>query len=99
MLYWVIYDITKNAKRHKVSERCKDYGLVRIQKSSFIGRLTKNKAEMLMLDLQKILEGEDDCVFMIPACTTCYQDKILIGTFDESVLDKKEFIIIGDTHV
>ena len=33
----VIYDITDDNLRNRVSEVCKDFGLMRIQKSAFLG--------------------------------------------------------------
>lgn len=93
MIYWVIYDISGNAKRLKVSEECKNFGLVRIQKSAFIGRLTKNTAEMLAIKCRKILD-KNDCVFFFPACSNCFADKIIIGKFDEEKLKSKDFLIV-----
>jgi CRISPR-associated protein Cas2 len=83
MLTWVIYDISENKLRSRVSEKCKDYGLERLQKSAFFGELDKNNAEMLALDIESILDTEettpDDCVFILPMCSSCLSKKITIG--------------------
>jgi CRISPR-associated protein Cas2 len=93
MIYWVIYDISKNVNRTKVSEECKNFGLVRIQKSAFIGRMTKNTAEMLAIKCRKVLDKKD-CVFLIPACSNCFSNKIIIGNFDEEKVKLKDFLIV-----
>lgn len=88
MLFWVIYDISDDRLRLKVSEKCKDYGLKRLQKSAFFGDLSKNSAETLAVEVEKILSDEknteEDCVFLLPMCKSCISKKITIGRgFDE----------------
>jgi len=39
----VIYDITDDALRLKVAEVCKGFGLVRIQKSAFLGKIDSQR--------------------------------------------------------
>jgi len=41
MRYLLIYDITHDGTRTKVSDACLDYGLERVQYSAFIGELSK----------------------------------------------------------
>lgn len=95
MLYWVIYDISENKIRSKVASKCKDYGLYRVQKSSFLGEITKNKAEMLMEEVKDIVGEEfEDCVFLIPHCKECFNNKIIIGYFDEELVKNKEFVYL-----
>ena len=94
MLLWVIYDISDNRLRTKVSEKCKDYGLERLQKSAFFGELTRNSAEMLAVEVEKILSDEggsgEDCVFILPMCSSCIGKKITIGRgFDEKEFKDK----------
>lgn len=88
MLFWVIYDISDNRLRARVAEKCKDYGLERLQKSAFFGDLSRNSAEMLAVEIEKILSDErnteEDCVFLLPMCSSCIGKKITIGRgFDE----------------
>ncbi|MEW6222735.1 MAG: CRISPR-associated endonuclease Cas2 [Candidatus Hadarchaeota archaeon] len=94
MLWWVIYDISENKVRSCASSKCKNYGLVRVQKSAFLGELSKNRAEMLSLELKDVIK-EGDCIFLIPTCTNCFQDKIIHGSFDDAVAKKKDWYIIG----
>ncbi|MBI5347118.1 MAG: CRISPR-associated endonuclease Cas2 [Candidatus Aenigmarchaeota archaeon] len=56
MLYWIIYDISDNKKRLKISEKCKNYGLYRVQKSAFLGNVSRNKLDMLAIELKDVLK-------------------------------------------
>jgi CRISPR-associated protein Cas2 len=98
VLTWVIYDVSDNLLRTKISEKCKDYGLKRLQKSAFFGELDKNTAEMLAVDIENILQSEratgDDCVFILPECKECISKKITIGKgFDENEFKDKYYVI------
>ena len=93
MLYWLIYDISDNKIRGKIASKCKNYGFFRVQKSSFIGNLSKNKTEMLMIEINDLGLGQNDCIFMIPACKSCFSEREIIGRLDEERLKDKGFII------
>lgn len=93
MLYWLIYDISENKIRNKIASKCKNYGLFRVQKSSFIGNLSKNRAEMLVLEIKELELKPEDCIFMIPACKSCFAEREIIGKLDEERLKDKGFII------
>ncbi|MCX8190021.1 MAG: CRISPR-associated endonuclease Cas2 [Candidatus Diapherotrites archaeon] len=94
MIYWVIYDISDNNLRLKVSEECKNFGLKRIQKSAFCGFLSKNKAEMLAINCKEHIKSSD-CIFIIPACKQCFSNKIILGDFNADVLKSHGFEIVG----
>lgn len=93
MLYWLIYDISENKTRNKIASQCKNYGLIRVQKSSFIGNITKNRAEMLILEIKELELDSEDCVFLIPVCKSCFSEREIIGKLDEERLKNKGFII------
>ncbi|RLG21247.1 CRISPR-associated endonuclease Cas2 [Candidatus Micrarchaeota archaeon] len=93
MIYWVIYDITDNKVRSKVAEECKNLGLHRVQKSSFIGILSRNTAEMLYIKIGDLIDKRD-CVFFIPQCNKCFADKLILGDFDERTVEAKDFIVV-----
>lgn len=94
MLYWIIYDISENKIRNKIVSICKNYGFFRVQKSSFMGDLSKNKMEMLALEIKELDLGEDDCVFIIPSCKSCFSGKEIMGRLDEEKIKEKDFYII-----
>lgn len=93
MIYWVIYDIVKNKDRKKISDLCKDYGLERVQYSSFLGTLTRNKAEMLAIEAKRFLT-EKDKLMIIPAGKEDLDKRIVIGEFNESIIKNKEVIFV-----
>ena len=101
MLVWVIYDISNNRIRTKVSEKCKDYGLERLQKSAFLGNLDLNNAEMLAIEIEDIFEKDEnasdsDCIFILPMCDRCIKKKITIGKgFDESEFKEKFYVVFS----
>lgn len=65
----LIYDIPDDRIRHKVSERCKDYGLERIQYSAFAGDIDRNRREELMLRLKKTLGKKEGNIRLQPVCS------------------------------
>lgn len=93
MIYWIIYDIVKNKNRKKISDLCKDYGLERVQYSSFLGMLTRNKAEMLAIETKKLL-AEKDKLMIIPAGKEDFNKRIVMGEFDETIIKNKEVIFV-----
>lgn len=95
MLYWLIYDIKENKIRSKIASKCKNYGFFRIQKSSFIGDLSKNRMEMLALEIKNLKLHDDDCIFIIPSCKSCFSDKEIMGRLDEERIKQKDFVIIS----
>lgn len=64
----LIYDIPDDRVRYKVSERCKDYGLSRVQYSAFAGDLDRNRREELMLRLRKTLGKKEGNIRLQPVC-------------------------------
>lgn len=94
MIYWAIYDIRSNKSRTKVANICKDFGLKRIQYSSFLGVLTKNKAEMLAIEARRYLSNKDKLLLM-PAGKEDFDKKIVMGDFDNSTAQRKEVIFLG----
>jgi CRISPR-associated protein Cas2 len=53
----VIYDITPDDVRLKVANICRDFGLVRIQKSAFLGILGSERRKEMRVRLEKAMKG------------------------------------------
>lgn len=53
----VIYDITPDDVRLRVAGICKDFGLVRIQKSAFLGVLSGERRKEMKVRFEKALSG------------------------------------------
>ena len=64
----LIYDIPDDKVRYKVSERCKDYGLDRVQYSAFAGDLDRNRREELLMRLKKTLGKKAGNIRLQPIC-------------------------------
>lgn len=64
----VVYDISHDATRGKVADICLDYGLDRIQFSAFLGDLSPNHQEELMLKLKRQLGRREGNIQLFPIC-------------------------------
>ena len=53
MLCIVVYDIPETKIRTKVADTCLDYGLKRIQFSAFMGNLSRNRQEEMLLKMKR----------------------------------------------
>ena len=62
----VVYDIVEDKTRTKVADACKDYGLDRAQYSVFVGRLSRNHQEELMMTIDDLLFESHGNVTLIP---------------------------------
>jgi len=61
-----MYDITSDRIRNKVAITCADYGLDRTQYSAFIGDLSRNHQEELMLKCTRLLGDEPGALLLLP---------------------------------
>lgn len=83
--YVIIYDITDDALRHSVANKLKDYGLIRVQLSGFLGELYKHKLNSLIAELNFMLsrveakEGDRRNVQIYPLCGSCYSGRMVVG--------------------
>ncbi|MCB9330880.1 MAG: CRISPR-associated endonuclease Cas2 [Lewinellaceae bacterium] len=66
MYTWVIYDIRKNKTRTRVAKRCKFYGLERVQKSVFLGKIKGRWLRALNQELIQIINHRTDRIFIVP---------------------------------
>lgn len=87
MLVWVIYDITENKVRQKVSDRCKSYGLYRVQKSVFLGDLNTNERDSLGVECEELIDIDRDSVYIFPMDEQSFKKVQLIGqAFDRKLV-------------
>lgn len=68
MKLFVIYDIENDKTRLKVADMCLDYGLVRIQFSTFFGDLTRNRQEELGQKIRRLVGKQGAYVLLLPVC-------------------------------
>jgi CRISPR-associated protein Cas2 len=65
---FLIYDIQDDKARGKVADLCKDYGLRRVQFSTFFGDLSRNRQEELILRVRRLVEPTESYVLLLPTC-------------------------------
>jgi len=87
VLAWVIYDISENNIRSKVSKKCKGYGLYRVQKSVFLGDLNSNERDSLTIECEELIDAEKDSVYIFPMDEQSFKKVKLIGqAFDKDLV-------------
>ncbi|MEO0247431.1 MAG: CRISPR-associated endonuclease Cas2 [candidate division WOR-3 bacterium] len=88
-LIWVIYDISDDKTRNKIAKLCKNMGLYRVQKSAFLGKLSKNKIDELKIRCREEISFPNDSVFIFPMCEQDFRKVILIGqSFDQELINE-----------
>ncbi len=68
VLVWIIYDIVKDKSRAKVAKACKKYGLIRVQKSVFLGRLESSRFDELSEKCRSLINEDTDSLYLFPFC-------------------------------
>ncbi len=68
MLVLIVYDISDNGLRSRISEILKDHGLTRIQRSAFIGQLTPQERMDLVERLRRLPLDPNDRIDFFPIC-------------------------------
>jgi CRISPR-associated protein Cas2 len=72
----IIYDIPNDRLRNKVADICLDYGLDRIQFSAFLGQLSRNHQEELMLKVEMRMEDNPGNIQLIPICAKDWAERM-----------------------
>ncbi len=75
----VMYDIVNDRIRTKIACLCEDYGLDRIQYSSFYGRLNRHLQESLMLEVRQLLGKSAGIIQLIPIASRDWDKRIEVG--------------------
>lgn len=79
MKLFLIYDIDDDRARTRVAEACKDYGLRRVQFSTFFGDLNRNRQEELMQRVRRIITTDDAYVLLVPTCERDLEAVLEVG--------------------
>lgn len=74
----LIYDIVHDGTRQKIADLCLDYGLDRIQYSSFEGVLRRTHQEELMLKIRKKLGQRAGDIRLIPICEKDWHSRLVV---------------------
>ncbi len=90
MLFWFIYDITENKPRRLISEKAIEMGLIRVQKSVFVGNIPKSAMDELMLYSRQQMNPKGDSVYILPMCQDDFRKVDLMGVaFDKASVNKE----------
>ncbi len=79
MYILVIYDITEDDVRNKVAETLAAYGLHRIQKSAFLGRLPSALLKDLEARLRRVSRGANANIQIFKVDKRAIEGRITIG--------------------
>lgn len=88
MMCLLVYDITHDGTRNKVSDACLDYGMKRIQFSAFLGDLSRTHQEELFRKTRKRLGKRSGKIQLFPVCEKDMRSRL------EVIQDEAR----GDTH-
>lgn len=75
----VMYDIEEDKARSKIADACLDYGLDRVQFSAFIGQLSRNHQQELMMRIEQILADKRGRVHLISVGQQEWRNRIILG--------------------
>ncbi len=88
VLVWILYDITEDKVRGKVAKACKKAGLIRVQKSIFLGRLQKNRFDELHVMFEDLIDPQKDKVYLFPFCQEDFRQVRVLGQgFDRKLVN------------
>lgn len=74
----LIYDIPNDRVRTKIADFCLDYGLDRIQLSSFTGDLSRTHQEELLLKIKARIGKHTANVQLIPICRDDWEKRLVL---------------------
>ena len=90
VLVWIIYDIVEDRARAKVAKACKQYGLERVQKSAFLGKLKMNRFDELSEKCLDLINEDEDSVYIFPFCQDDFKKiKVLGQGFDKKLVNEE----------
>ncbi len=88
VLAWILYDISADRRRNKVAKACKQYGLIRVQKSVFLGKLERNRFDELAEACLSLIDEETDSVYLFPFCQEDFRAVQVLGQgFDKKLVN------------
>ncbi len=88
VLVWIIYDIVEDKARTRVAKECKRYGLERVQKSAFLGKLESNRFDELSEKCRALIDEKVDSVYLFPFCQDDFKRvKVLGQGFDRKLVN------------
>lgn len=96
MLTWVVYDISEDRVRKKLSDKLIAEGLYRVQNSVFLGNIENNRIDEIAVFSEDIVDEDTDSVYVFPMCQEDFEKVELIGrVFNKAMVNDelKSFFI------
>ena len=88
MLVWFIYDIESDKARRKIIKIAQRSGLQRVQKSVFLGNISKNIMDEIIIESEGIIDLEHDSLYVFPMCEADFKSVVLKGqAFDKKMVN------------
>lgn len=88
VLAWIIYDIVEDKSRNRVAKVCKKAGLIRVQKSVFLGKLESNRFDELSEICLDLIDEKTDSIYLFPFCQEDFRKiKVLGQGFDKKLVN------------
>ncbi len=88
VLTWVVYDIVNDKIRTKIAKECKKAGLIRVQKSIFLGKLESNRFDELSDLCEYLIDEEKGSVYLFPFCQEDFRRIQVLGQgFDKKLVN------------
>ena len=88
VLVWILYDITEDKPRTRVAKTCKKYGLIRVQKSAFLGKLKSSRLDELGEKCRDLINEDTDSLYVFPFCQEDFKNiKVLGQGFDRELVN------------
>lgn len=88
VLVWLLYDISADRRRTRVAKACKQYGLIRVQQSAFLGKMKRNRFDELGEKCLGLIDEETDSLYLFPFCQEDFRAvKVLGQGFDKKLVN------------
>ena len=94
MYYAVAYDISNNKTRRLAEKLCKKAGLVRVQRSIFLGRTEAWRIADLRFELEPFLKKKTDSLSIQPLDKAAFEAAVFVGReVDKNDVARKQLIV------
>lgn len=90
MIHFVFFDISNTRIRNKVNEKCKDYGLSRLQMSGFKGSLNRTMRARLIEDIKSIVGKQEVNIYIQPVCSACENMAFSMNTLKKESMEEEK---------
>ncbi|RLF22102.1 MAG: CRISPR-associated endonuclease Cas2 [Thermoprotei archaeon] len=76
----VVYDISDNETRERIANLLKYHGLIRVQRSVFVGEGGKGKAYDIVRLTRRLIDPETDSLIVFVVPKTSIKEALIVGT-------------------